>query len=221
MNDVYEVIDTLRKHKNMTGKKLAELAGMPVTTLATIMGRKPVAIPKKHLVALANALGVQWYELLNVSECAYPDGAKIPSKLSPHDVEEIMHNLIGYDEHCDVRYNVIGRGTSGPERQRIMCEYGMTMPGTDHDEEYVPACDVQYRHSIIFMLNRLNTEGLLEAMHQVAAIARDPNLCRGNTKEDTIWQKEKLPMAAEHSENERMVVGKDSTSSDEIPEQEC
>lgn len=192
MNDVYEVIDALRKQRNLTGKKLAEMAGMPTTTLATIMGRKPAAIPKKYLVALAEALGVRWHELLNVSENEYPDGVKIPSKLSPADVTEILKKLIGYDENSEVRYNVIGRGVGSSERARIMCEYGMTMPSADHGEDDVPACDAQYRRSIIYMLDRLNTEGLLEAMHQVLTLTRQAEFCKQTsnqkTKEDTEWQ---------------------------------
>ena len=192
MNDVYEVIDTLRKHRKLTGKKLAEMAGMPTTTLATIMGRKPAAIPKKYLVALAEALGVRWNEMLNVSENEYSDAAKIPSKLSPLDVAEILQNLIGYDENSDVRYNVIGRGVGPIERQRIMSEYGMAMPDTDHDEDDVPACDAQYKRSIIYMLDRLNTEGLLEAMHQVLTLTRQAEFSKHTSnqkiKEDTEWQ---------------------------------
>lgn len=192
MNDVYEVIDALRKHRNLTGKKLAEMAGMPTTTLATIMGRKPAAIPKKYIVALAEALDVQWYEMLNVSENEYPDAVKIPSKLSPLDVAEILQNLIGYDENSEVRYHVTGRGVGPIERQRIMTEYGMTMPGTDHGEDDAPACDAQYKRSIIFMLDRLNTDGLLEAMHQVLTLTRQAEFCKQTsnqkTKEDTEWQ---------------------------------
>ena len=39
------------------------------------------------------------------------------------------------------------------------------------------------------MLNRLNTEGLIEAMHQVTAIARNPDLCKSypeNANEDEV-----------------------------------
>lgn len=216
MNDVYEVIEALRKYKGLTAKKLAEKAGMPATTLATIMRRQPITIAKKHLTAIANALGVQWYDLLNVSESAYPDDEKVSSKLSPSDTEAVLVKLTGEDKYASVRYSVTGRGTPPQESLDSTTKNGVRIYGSPgaSDPSY------HYRHSIILMLNRLNTEGLIEAMHQVTAIARNPNLCKKPAKEDTLWQNEEPQMVAEQSNNERMVDGKDSIQQALTPEQE-
>ena len=59
-------------------------------------------------------------------------------------------------------------------------------------EDCDPACDAQYRRSIIYMLDRLNTEGLLEAMYQVLTLTRQAEFCKQTsnqkTKEGTEWQ---------------------------------
>lgn len=162
MNDVYDIIDALRKQRHLSGRMLARLAGMPATTYTTIMTRRPAAIQKKHLVALANALEVEWYDLLNVSEDAYPDGGKIPSKLSAAEAERI---LLRFAKSHDM-------GLLPPPR--------LDQPGEDME----PACNVQYRKSILLMLDRLNTEGLLEAMHQVLTLTRKPEFRKEECKND-------------------------------------
>ena len=217
MANVYDVIDALREHCLLSQRKLAELAGILPNTMTTLMIRRPSRIPKKYLEALAPVFGLKWYELLNMTEAdaeRFENVNKLPSGLTEEDMAAILTKN-GNRFHFFFKRNADGSMDS------------VIRPSAQTDASNLPALpqhesedDMQYKKSILLMLNRLNTEGLLEAMHQVAAIARDPNLCRGNTKGDTIWQKEKLLMAAEHSENERMVVGKDSTSSDETPEQE-
>ena len=217
MATVYDVIDALREQRLLSQRKLAELAGILPNTMTTLMIRRPPRIPKKYLEALAPVLGLKWYELLNMTEvdaAKFENVNKLPSGLTEEDMAAILTKN-GNRFHFFFKRNADGSMDS------------VIRPSAQTDASNLPALpqhesedDVQYKKSILLMLNRLNTDGLLEAMHQVAAIARDPNLCRGNIKEDTLWQKEKLPTAAEQSENERMDAGKDSMSLGEIPEQE-
>lgn len=224
MTDVYAIIDALREHKYLSVRKLAELAGINPSTLATIMARRPKTISRKYLEALGGVLGVMWFDLVNVPEYAYSDDAKIPAALSAEDAEIVLHALIGSEERTFAHQFLPEKAHTSrlPEKQ-MEVELNGRLSALQHDDweaEEGSVQDAYYRQSIIYMLGRLNTEGLLEAMHQVAAIARNPSLCRGNIKEDTLCEKEKPPMATEHSRNERMDAGKDNSRLDSIPGQE-
>ena len=60
---VYDRIDRILKEKNLSRRKLARLAGIPETTLASAFSRKPEHFPNKYLISIAAALEVDPGEL--------------------------------------------------------------------------------------------------------------------------------------------------------------
>lgn len=198
MTDVYAIIDALREHKYLSVRKLAELAGINPSTLATIMARKPKSISRKHLEALGGVLGAMWFDLVNVPEYAYSDDAKIPAALSDEDAEMIFRKLIGNEEKvCSSKclpaknpMTHLFEKQMDEERNGMLSELRRGQGNED-----LPDHDAHYRQSIIYMLERLNTEGLFETMHHVLVLTRTPKYCRRTsnfeTKGDTEWQEKR------------------------------
>ena len=96
MNDVYDVIDTLRQKKHLSMRKLAILAGLPYTTFASFMSRRPATIAKSYLEAIAEVLSVEWTDLVSEAEAerASEEGrTKISTVLTMDEKEYILHNL--------------------------------------------------------------------------------------------------------------------------------
>lgn len=176
MSSVYEVIDTLRQRRHLSQRKLAELAGILPNTMTTLMTRKPLHIPKKYLEAIAPVFGMKWFELLNLSEKGSSMGSrmnKLPSTLTEEDVAAILardsHRFCFFVQASD---DGTYKTATSPIAQSSAHETSLA-------SENQPESDAaQYKRTIILMLDRLNAEGLLEAMHQVVAIACNPDMCK-------------------------------------------
>ena len=104
---VYDRIDRILKEKNLSRRKLARLAGIPETTLASAFSRKPEHFPNKYLISIAAALEVdpgelaaEWpgLKVIDKSKAAtIEQGKVIPSaKLTELDTSRIEddHNFI-------------------------------------------------------------------------------------------------------------------------------
>ena len=224
MNDVYDVIDTLRQKKHLSMRKLAILAGLPYTTFASFMSRRPATIAKSYLEAIAEVLSVEWTDLVSEAEAerASEEGrTKISTVLTMDEKEYILHNLFNDNPRLQGEAmlrrprkaydDAVQRLTAN--RPRFLQAEGLEAG----DEE---TAITLYKQTVITMLDRLNIDGLLEVMHLVVALARRPDLCIKNTKEDTLCLKEGLPTAVEQSNSERMDDTKDSIQSELIPGQE-
>ena len=224
MNDVYDVIDTLRQKKHLSMRKLATLADIPYTTFTSFMTRRPATIAKSYLEAIAKVLSIEWTDLVSDAEAerASEEGrTKISTVLTTDEKEYILHNLFNDNPRLTgeaMLRRPVRAYDEAVQRLTANRPHLSQMNGFEAiDEENVITL---YKQTIITMLDRLNIDGLLEAVHLVVALAREPDLCIKNTKEDKLCQKEGLPTAVEQSNSARMDAGKGSIPLDATQEQD-
>ena len=179
MYSIFEIIDELRDARGLSGRKLADKAGMKPATLTSIMTRRPKTIPGEYLFAIANALGVKWTDLLNRPEEPMRESAlevKYPTELTEDDRNAILTKLLGSSTKPDpVRGWGVARMNT-PQEEPIIA---------DNLEQ---AMHEQYKKAIFLMLNKLNTEGLFEVIGYVSSLAKDPAYSaksNNETQEDT------------------------------------
>lgn len=174
MYDIFDVIDSLKDLRKISGRKLADMAGMKPTTLASMMSRRPASIPVGYLKAIASALDVKWNEILNVPESAYQgkaDDEKIPTALSERDYKEVMHRFFNFEfepPSVHVRYAL--------ERERELYEEQVAKVEANHEK---------YKNAILHMLGTLNSNGLRNVMQHILELNVDPEFSSENNKEDT------------------------------------
>lgn len=206
MNDLYDVITALRQKHRMSLRMLATTAKLPPTTLASMMTRRPSTIDKDVLIRIALALNVKWVDLLNkpdsyALECELED--RVPVEMSQEDLEIVKKKLVD-PLAMAIKFDV------GERHAVRFSEY--QCPNRRVEES-------DFKRSFAFVLDKLNDDGLLEAMKCVLELANEPKFRKIN-KEDTKCQEEELRMAAEQSTSERTDGGKPDTPSDTIQERE-
>lgn len=97
MNNIYDVIDALRVQKHLSVRCLGNLAGIPPSTLASIMERRPKKITIKNLKGIATALNVRWNDLANIPDTElmrYEHIKSIPSDIDPDVAEAIVNSFM-------------------------------------------------------------------------------------------------------------------------------
>lgn len=199
MKDFYDLIEGLRKEARISSKELAIRANTPVTTLASIMSRRPETLDRRTLDRIARVFGSKWDEILDLSEeqadrYAYYAKMRIPVTMSQESVERVYAKLV---KKLDFSGTVrpIGRYHPNPNTTQA----SKIDVHTDWDS---------FKSSITLVLDKLNDDGLMEAMRRILDVANDPKYCKPK-KEDDSWQKEKPPMGAEQSESAQTVDTRD------------
>ena len=178
MSNLFEIIDSIRLWKGYTLRDIALRANMPYTTLASLMKRRSNRISINSLQLIASGLGLPWEYLLPfVPQIHYStlEDAKIPTKCSDEDALEVLRHIIGYD--CE-RYLEEARANVKPKASPFPMEYP-SAPGNHR---------TQFKQSMNYLFDRLNEEGLLEAMRRIVDLAQDSRYCvstEPNKKEDT------------------------------------
>ena len=61
---IYDRIDEILAEKKMSRRKMARLAGIPETTIASAFSRKPERFPIEYIVRIAKALEIPWQKLV-------------------------------------------------------------------------------------------------------------------------------------------------------------
>ena len=172
MNDnIFEVIETLRKARGLSGRKLADLAGIRPTTFASMMSRKPLKIPKAYLQSLAAVLGVRWYDLINTSMDAYPgDGVTVPTMLSPEEKEEVLLKVLGPNaDPCEIY------------AEQVAAQGNPLNANPVNFANYDNVIHEQHKQAICLILDTLNAHGLREVMNFAMQLSNDPNYSARNT----------------------------------------
>ena len=175
MKTVYDVIDELRKARGLSGRALAQLAGIQPTTYTSFMSRRPAAIPKRHLEALGNVFGMEWHHFLNLSKDARDakeSENKVSVAISDEDYE--MIRLANFSADYEPSYGV-GLSGRGAIPNRIT-----------KSREFDEMCREQYRRSVYFMTEKLNSKGIMNVMQRIIELTSDPQYCiEEENKEDT------------------------------------
>ena len=193
INDLYDIIDAMRKKSGMSSRSLALLAKVPPTTLASLMSRRPATIDKEVLKRIASVFNVSWVALLNktdsfAEECE--NELRIPVAMTKEDVQAVNERVVA------------------AMPKRVYSRIVSRVPEDIDPDEFDTSSEAAFRRSIYLVLNRLNENGLLEAMRRVLEVAGNPAYCKPK-KEDDSWQKEKPPMGAEQSESAQTVDTRD------------
>lgn len=176
MKSVFSVIDCIREAKGLSKRKLAMNAGIRPTTFASMMERRPDSIDVDYLRALGSALNMNWYELIGKDEepaTMYLE--KVSTKLDPEEALRIVKKYAVPDLD---KYRI---DIAGPD----------LIPKTEESPKRPTVDSAEFQRSFFFALNRLNDDGLMEAMRRVLDVATDPKFCVSadlNTKEDDLCQ---------------------------------
>lgn len=201
MKDFYDLIEALRIEAKISSKELAIRANTPVTTLASIMSRRPETLDRRTLDRIARVFGSKWDEILDLSEeqadrYAYYPKMRIPVTMTQDSVEHVYAKLV---KRLDFSGSARPIGHFRPNLNTT--KPPKSDARTDWDS---------FKSSITLVLGKLNDDGLMEAMRRILDVANDPRYCKPK-KEDDSWQKEKPPTGAEQSESAQMVDTKDES----------
>lgn len=159
LNDFYDIVNVLRKRCHLSVRQLAREMKMPPTTLASIFSRRPDSLDHEILARFGLVFDLKWYTLLNKSSAADvrfkgSSTLKMDLTLSDEDIQSVYENILaGYQ--CPARF----------ERQNM--EAADTTRSGDDD----------FKRGMMFVLNRLNEDGLMKAMQMILEIAADPQYC--------------------------------------------
>ena len=187
MSNVYEVIDKLREASHWSWRGLAVLAKISPSTLATLIKRKPDKINVGTLTKLAGVFGVEWYELLTLnSNTSLRDMApseRVYVEVQDFEFQDIIDHALHHPGH--IRFS---NGFGDP----------ITTPSPTPQYAPQPTSDEQlFRQTIGFILDKLNTTGLREAMRRLLDIAYDPQYT--NQKEETLCQEDEPRTAQDYN----------------------
>lgn len=156
---VYDVIDWLREAHGLSIRKVAALASISPTTLTSMLDRRPAKVTFRTLDAIAQVFGLHWEDLYNYEDEHVPEvdaTGKVPSFINAEDLKRIMSRL--KDLSVSPVKATRSLNTRRPERKT-----------TSSSEEF--------RRSIHFVLERLNNDGLMEAMRRILELEKEERYC--------------------------------------------
>lgn len=175
MNDTYTVLDlieVLRLMKEMSSRQLAISANVSTATLASLINRKPATISIETLDRLANVFGARWYELLNKPASIadeYVLEKRVPVVMSRSNIAEVGYRLTGNRDfmvHVDRLRHLDQREDRSSHVHRKE-----TSSLNEQD---------RFKESLSFVLDKLNDDGLMEAMRRIVDVANDPKYRKSN-----------------------------------------
>ena len=168
MTTVYDVIARIRDGHKLTNRHWAMMATLAPTTFESAMQRKPEQIRKKILHRLAQVFAMPWYALMTSSD----DEMQVPRSKNP---EFILCNAIDDDEADRIVAHFLALPTPKFERKQSFSTVSRDSLNTVNPDEHL-------RQSILFMLRKLNSDGLMDVMGYALAATKNPAYQR---KEDT------------------------------------
>lgn len=184
MKTIFEIIDAVRGYRGYSLKELAAKGNIPYTTLASIMSRRSMNISKDTVETIANALDVEFHDIISPEAHRQTligsNGAKCITDCTDEFLKSTLRKIIGDDYIQYLPENNL-------RREKAIHEAQIANAYAAKDERN------QFKKSIGFVLDKLNDEGLMEAMRRVLDIANDPKYyvsTDSEKKEDTGWQEE-------------------------------
>ena len=177
LNDFYDIINALRLKCHISVRQLAKDMRIPPTTLASILTRRAQFLDREIVIRFGITFGIPWYNLLNKDSAAEvrTTGTTLPRvavDMTEEDIQSVQKRIVE------------------PFRGPSWCE---TQEAESTNEER--AGDADFKRGMMFVIDRLNGDGLLLAMQQLIKIAADPKYCLStnshtlsNAKEDKECQ---------------------------------
>ena len=164
MSSIYEIIDAVRLYRGYSMRKLSLQTNIAYTSLVSLMKRRSNRISKDMLEKLIRALGIEWHTL-EVFHPVFEEGDEdrrwFGTTCSLEETQRILKDVIGDDFErflSDAQNKEQQPGTWKNRKPQ-------TIP-VDHRE--------QFKQSMNLMFDRLNDDGLLEAMRRIVEITLDP-----------------------------------------------
>ena len=111
MQTIFDRIDRILVDKRMSRRKLARLAGIPETTLASAFSRRPNKFPVEYTQRIAAALDVPLDSLIELEYTE--DGPRIPPTEEERELERM---------DAELAHDVL-TGKTSPEDARILKPY--------------------------------------------------------------------------------------------------
>ena len=184
MSNLYEVIEALRRWKGYSMRELAERAEIPHTSLASIMSRRSSKISVNTLESIANVFNKEAHNLYTIQSVLSrtPNSVmRVSTELSEEDMKSILSGIIGenYAEYLPPAESDYERSINHDSKAKVTLNYGVDV-------------GQHFRQSIIFMLNKLNEDGLMEAMRRVLEVAQDSRYCLHNSTNDLVSKQDDL-----------------------------
>ena len=167
MKTVYDVIASIRDGHKLTNRHWAMMATIAPTTFESAMQRQPEQIRRKILHRLAQVFGMPWYALMTSSD----DETQVPRSKNP---EFIICNAIEDDEADRIIARFLELPTPKFERKQSFSTVSGHSLNTVNPDEHL-------RQSIMFMLRKLNSDGLMDVMGHALNATKNPLYLR---KED-------------------------------------
>ena len=161
MTTVFDIINELREAKHMTIRGLGEAIGMKPATFESMMTRRPRSIDLERLKCIAALFNLEWQDLFEEGREVHGEGTNKPK----------VDTYIKHYEMPAIRERVFRKA----EIDVPLPEYVLEQP--------VPTSALQkpakleaddFRQVVYALLERLNSEGVMEAMRRVIEIERDP-----------------------------------------------
>lgn len=169
MDSVYDVIEALRRYNGYSLRDLAAKAGVSHTTISSLYSRHSTRMSIPLLAKIAQVFGVSWYELLGREAMSFGDNTpaenekpvpKVSTALTPEIIRKILERLIGEGYERYLYGDTIRRNES------VLYDGGVSHTNS-----------MYMKRSIDIFLNKLNDEGLMEAMRHILDLAQDPRYC--------------------------------------------
>lgn len=160
---VYDVIAAVRQLRGLSIRKLATLANISPTTLTSMLDRKPEKVPFRTLDAIAQVFDLGWMDLFNYEDDHVPEvdaTGKVSVALIEGDFERIMGRL------AEIKV------VSPPNK---LVSWNRNTHRSDW--QAINGCSDEFRRSINFVLERLNSDGLVEAMRRILELEKDERYC--------------------------------------------
>ena len=171
MKTVYDVIAGIRDGHKLTNRHWAMMATIAPTTFESAMQRQPEQIRRKILHRLAQVFGMPWYALMTSSD----DETQVRRSKNP---EFIICNAIEDDEADRIIARFLELPT--PKFERKPC-FTTVVGHTLNTNVPISNADDHLRQSIMFMLRKLNSDGLMDVLGHTLDATKNPLYLR---KED-------------------------------------
>ena len=186
---VFDVIDKLRTMRYLSQRKLASLANIHPTTFASMVSRCPKFIKRDTLAAIAKVFDLEWYDLIGLEKDSIPEDlldARIPTALTRNQVATVMRRIgekqpgfsfeMYFAENGEgvmvTHTHKIFKADDGNDEINASVKPVLPIEAPSKETAETELSD-QFKQSFMFVLDKLNSDGLLEAMRSVLAIAQD------------------------------------------------
>lgn len=154
MTTVFDIINELREAKHISIRNLGEAAGIKPTTFESMMARRPRSIDIKRLDHIARIFNLEWRDLFEYGREVHGADSEKP-KVDTYIKDEEKPYIL----------------------ERAFEKAGLEMPTSAHFSMWSTTNDAdRFRDILHALVDRLNDEGVMEAILRLSEIERDPAL---------------------------------------------